>query len=223
MNYKSRLFLIFSTTFLMFNCSRNEIVKNIEIPYYQFTQDERTNLVIQPKINDEFIYKNQFNELMKFTVYRSDILKNAETTASFLSQATINFYYENQEIVMHTAGTNNEYKIDILKYPVDSNYSGQNPVVGTPTFYGFIDFPAWNGYFGNETHVNEIVINFNFPTTTMTFQGKTYSKVRVFESNKTVVLDPTYTYKRNVHIVYYDYNYGVIGFDDLDGKLWRLQ
>ena len=60
----------------------------------------------------------------------------------------------------------------------------------------------------------------------MTFGGKTYSKVMVFKSNKTVVIGAENQLPirpRNVHIVYYDYNYGIIGFDDLDGKLWRLQ
>ena len=61
----------------------------------------------------------------------------------------------------------------------------------------------------------------------MTFNGKTYSKVIVFESNKTQVLHldyPSPPYRpSNVNRIYYDQNSGIIGFDDLNGKKWRLE
>ncbi len=53
--------------------------------------------------------------------------------------------------------------------------------------------------------------------------NRTYANVLVFESNKDVVLEPSNIYPKNVNVIYYEYNYGVIGFDDLNGNQWRIQ
>ncbi len=213
--------------FFLTNCSKNE-PRGDGLPYYEFTQEERNKLIIKPKIGDEIIYRNQNDEIIKFKVYTSERGKTTEQRGTFVSDYVNKyFHYDHQQISMRYL-ERYEYtdcKITIRKYPVDSNYSIQPPVIGTPKFYGYFEFPLWNGYYGTNKFDNTIFIYFDNPIT-MSFNGKTFTKVLIFESNKTEILDagnelPLYT--KNVNKIYYDYNYGIIGFDDLNGKMWRIQ
>lgn len=227
-NIVIKITLIFAT-FFSIGCSIDDKPKSDGLPYYQFTQEERNQLISNSNVGDEIIYKNQDNNLIKFKTYNSKTGKTTFATGNFSSSyATQHFHYDRQEIAMwYSEGLAASIcEINILKYPVGSNYQTQYPVIGTPKFYGYFEFPLWNGYDGTDIYENTISINFDLSTRTMTFNGKTYSKVRVFESNRTVVLEPNNKlplYPKNVNIIYYDDNYGIIGFDDLNGKLWRLQ
>lgn len=217
------IIIIFAT--LIFGCTNND--DGDGLPYYQFTQEEKKKLIFNLNVNNEIIYKNQDNEVIKFKIYKST---NGKTTyrAGGLLGANNYFHYDAQEIAMwYVDGyETSSCVINIVKYPVGSNYLTQYPVVGTPKFYGYFTFPLWNGYYGSDQILNNsIPINFDTPTTTMSFNGKTFTKVLKFESNKTEVLSPNSTlpfYPKNVNVIYYDYNFGVIGFDDLNGKKWRI-
>ena len=213
--------LVFGTLFLL-SCDRAENTDESDgLPYYEFTQAERTNLIIAPKVGDQINYKNQDGEIISFKVKVAENGKKTYGTGNFSSSSGMkHFYYDQQEISMWYVDGNNLSKCDIkiYKYPLDANYNVNPPVVGTPTFGGSIDFPLWIG-------TSSITIDFNSPLSTMTVGGKTYSKVRTFNSSNTTVLpnSPLPIRPRNVNVLYYDYNYGIIGFDDLNGKLWRLQ
>ena len=221
------LVLVFGI-FFQISCNKDE-PENDGLPYYQFTQDEKNKLINEPNVGDEIIYKNQDNELLKFKIYNSKKGKTTYTTGTFAgSYSSQHFHYDRQEISMWYAEgyVFTSCEINIQKYPVGSNYQISPIIQGTPKFYGYFKFPLWNGYYGTNIYENIISIDFNIPTTTMTFNGKTYTKVRIFESNKIEVLDSTVSLPlrpKNVNIIYYDDNFGVIGFDDLNGKLWRIQ
>ena len=218
-----KLFLVFGTLFLA-SCDRGEGNSDLEagLPYYQFTDSEKANLVIAPKVDDQIVYKNQDGDVITFKVKGSELGKTVYSTGNFSSSSSMkHFFYDRQEISMWYVDNDLRAKstINISKYPLGSNYNVDPPITGTPTFAGWIDFPLWNGG-------SYLYLDFNSVLYPMTFGGKTYSKVMVFKSNKTVVIGAENQLPirpRNVHIVYYDYNYGIIGFDDLDGKLWRLQ
>jgi hypothetical protein len=225
-------FIVIITQFIfVLSCTKeNQNIKNDGLPYYQFSQEDKTRLINKPNIGDEIIYKNQNNEVLKFTVIKSDLGKNTFSTGNFASSYSTNhFYYDNQEISMkyipgnHPSGN---CEINIRKYPIGSNYQTQYPVIGTPKFYGYFDFPLWNGFRGTDLNDITISIDFDLPTTVITFNGKTYTKVRIFESNKTTILEvnnPPPFLPRNVHKIYYDDNKGIIGFDDLNDNVWRIE
>jgi hypothetical protein len=229
MKNNSLKILVIICAISFYNCSdNNNFDKKEDFPYYQFTQDDRNNLIQNSNIGSEIVYKNQDNELIKFKIKKSTIEKTSDVTNSYFGGGKVNFYYDNQKIIFEPQNnyTNEDYEINFQKYPIDSDYTKYPVVIGNPKFFGSISFPLWNGYYQIYENSNSILINFNIPTTSMTFNGKTYSKVRIFDSNKTVVLNPTIQlpyHPRNVNIIYYDYNYGIIGFDDLNGKLWRVQ
>ncbi|WP_395078112.1 hypothetical protein [Flavobacterium sp.] len=216
---------------LLFNScttTNNEEVKGDGLLYYQFTQDEKNKLILAMNVGNIIVFKNQNDEFVKFEVTISKTEKRTYTTGGFLGYVTKRFYYDEQQIVLKSLNnyTYDLLKIDIMKYPVGSDYQTQYPVIGTPKFYGFLEFPLWNGFIGTDENRNYISLDFEIPTTNMTVIGNTYTKVRKFESNKTTILNPTISlpfHPRNVQTVYYDYNFGIIGFDDLDGKIWRKQ
>lgn len=228
MKNKIILLLLVFGTFLLNGCSKDE-PENDGLPYYQFTPDERNQLINNQNVGDEIIYKNQDNELLKFKIYSSKTGKTTYVTGTFWgSYSDQHFHYDQQEISMWYAEgyLYSNCNIVLQKYPVGSNYHVSPPIIGTPKFYGYFTFPLWNGYQGTDISNNAISIDFDIPTTTMTFNGKTYTKVRVFESNRTEVLSPNVTLPfipKNVNKIYYDYNHGIIGFDDLNGKSWRIQ
>ena len=219
--------LVFSI-FGLNSCSKNE-PRDDGLPYYEFTQVERNKLITAPKVGDEITYKNQDNAVIKFKILKSTIGKTTEQRGTFVGDYVNKyFHYDQQQIEMRYNETFEQTycSITIRKYPVGSNYQTQYPIVGTPKFYGYFKFPLWNGYNGTDTFSNTISIDFSIDTETMSFNGKTYSKVLIFESNKTEVLgagNQLPFYPQNVNKIYYDYNHGIIGFDDLNGKMWRIQ
>ena len=230
MSKKNIIIMLFFAIFILNSCSRNNDIESSDgLPYYQFTLEEKSKLIDKPNVGTVITYKNQDNELLKFKIYNSKKGKTTYATGTFAgSYSSQHFHYDRQEISMWYAEgyVFTSCEINIQKYPVGSNYQISPIIQGTPKFYGYFKFPLWNGYYGTNIYENIISIDFNIPTTTMTFNGKTYTKVRIFESNKIEVLDSTVSLPlrpKNVNIIYYDDNFGVIGFDDLNGKLWRIQ
>lgn len=212
------------------SCVLEDETNKNNLPYYEFTKEELNKLILEPKIGDERIYKNQDNEVIKFTIYKSQIEKSLFSTGNFSSSKSSNhYYYDSQEILMWYSLGNvySTCQIKLIKYPEGSNYQTYPQIVGTPKFYGYIQFPLWNGFNENNLYDNDnrIEINFEIPTLTMKINEKTYLKVRVFESGKSTVLLPSIPtlLQNNVNRIYYDDNQGIIGFDDINGKLWRLQ
>jgi hypothetical protein len=207
--------------------------KNIEQdtkPYYQFTENDKSKLLKLPSLNSTLIYKNQNSEEIKFYVEEVSSGKSVYATGSFWgSYVSVNFYYDKQELTMNYIRTGyiwTDSKIVLEKFPVNSNYNLQNPITGEPTFVGYMSFPLWNGFNNGDTFNQTINLDFSIPVTAMTINGKAYDKVRILRSNNTKPLEPNNVLPvlpRNVNTIYYDQTYGIIGFDDLDEKRWRLQ
>ena len=229
-NMKITAFLLLIV--LLLGCTRENIEDGDGLPYYEFTTAEKDQLVLVPQVGDEIVFKNQDLEILKFVVGSSITGKTTYTkwSSGFWgpSYATDRFHYDSQKIEYLSTDhyANDMYRINIMKYPINRNYNAYPPITGTPKFYGYFTFPLWNGYRDTDPMLNSIEIDFNTPTNSMFFNGKTYSNVSVYFSNRTEVLNPSNSipdHPRNVHIIYYDYHYGIIGFDDLNGKNWRLE
>jgi len=180
-------------------------------------------------VGDVLVYKNQDNEEISFKAVSYVKGKASAGSGTFWGNYTENlFYYDQQDAVMQYAEGNvwTNCEIKLQRYSVGSNYNLQHPIVGTPTFLGYIQFPLWNKYRDTLSLNNSIDIDFNSPATSRTINGKTYSKVITLQSGSTVILEPNSTLPRrpkNVNTIYYDQQAGIIGFDNLDGKIWSLQ
>ncbi len=199
------------------------------LPYYQFTDNDKLKLVSSLTNNSILKYKNQDNDTINFYVRDYQSGKTDYSTGTFSGGNTTYFHYDRQKILMQytTQGyTWSDCEINIEKYPVGSNYQTQYPIVGTPTFRAYMTFPLWNGFNGTDTFSKTINIDFGLSVSSMTINSKTYNSVRMINSNKLQTLEPNIlppAIPRNVNVIYYDQNAGIIGFDDLNGKNWRLQ
>ena len=167
-------------------------------PYYRFTDDDKSKLLVDYTVGEELVYKNQDNEEIRFKVASYANGKTPYVTGTFWGESTtVYFYYDQQEIIMlytelPTAAYNCE--INLKRYPVGSNYNLQYPVEGTPEFTGYIRFPLWNKYNDTLTLDNTIPLNFNSPVISTTINSRTYSKVIILESGTTDILEPNNTF-----------------------------
>jgi hypothetical protein len=208
-----------------FSCFKKDA--NDGLPYYQFNDADKSKLLVSYEAGKELIYKNQYNEKIKFKIINSLISKSLYAIGTFWgTYLDKKFYYDEQHIIMcYNEYTWSNCEIVLEKYPVGSNYLLQEPITETPEFIGFLTFPLWNGFNGEDSFSNSIKLDLTMGLS-LTINGKVYNKVKVFESGKNQVLRPDNNpsiLPRNVNKIYYDENYGVIEFDDLDGKLWRLK
>jgi hypothetical protein len=191
-------------------------------PYYRFTQSDREKLFILPTVGNTKAYQNQDGETITFTIQEAEQGKTTYSTGSFWGNyGTVHFHYDHQFASMsYVPGyLATQSTIELKRYPLNWNDQIENANEGAPAFFGDLIFPLWNGY------SNSIRIQFNLSQLSMTFNGKTYDKVNIFTSGRSEVLDPDIQLPfrpKNVYKIYYDYSYGVIGFDDLNGKQWRL-
>ncbi len=218
---KTRI-LFFAFLYFLIGCTVDEDNQPYNgLPYYQFTNEEKAKLLNPLSVNDNLIYRNQDNSIITFKINYSFRGKTSEKRGCWVRCYDI-FHYDIQHIQIYYTSANqysSSLELKIRKYPIGHNYDIHPPSLGTPTFMGNLKIPLWNG-------TNSIQINFNQPTFSMTFNNKTYTKVRIFESNSLEILNPDAILPllpKNVYKIYYDDNHGVIGFDDLNDKNWRLE
>ncbi|MBD3581513.1 hypothetical protein [Flavobacterium selenitireducens] len=78
-------------------------------------------------------------------------------------------------------------------------------------------FDRWNegGYWAKEDFALS-----NAYIQSISFNGNTYQKVVVIDS-QTGNSGSGNGFRLNANKMYYDFNYGLVGFDDLDGNQWR--
>lgn len=214
-------FLLLTLFIGLLSCSNDENFVPYALPYYQFTAEERTKTLNSISVESEMIFKNQANEIIVFKAYYSFFGKDSHKRGCWVRCSTI-FYYDTQNVKMsytYDDQYSSTLELTVKKYPIGHNYDIHPPALGTPTFIGYIKFPLWN-------KPGHIIINFNEPTLTISFNNKTYTKVRIFESNSIDILNPDALpplLPKNVNKIYYDDNHGIIGFDDLNNNNWRIQ
>ncbi|WCO01110.1 hypothetical protein [Psychroserpens ponticola] len=209
-------------------CSTNSESKNPfeNLTYYKFTNDDNSNLLLNFNLDNSIIYKNQDGETIVFEV--KDYLKNKSTYSkgSFLSNSSIEYYrFDQQQLILSLVDLpylSNQIEVKHERHPLNFNPNIYPHKKKASSFNSYIEFPFWNGYLGDDEYDITIILDYNIQVTSMSFNNTTYNNVRIIESGNTETINPQLDYPRNVHILYYDTEYGVIGFNDLEGNHWRL-
>lgn len=207
--------IIFSIGFLFFSCStpENKEYFNETVPYYKFSNSDSEYLLnsVYP-INSIINFKNQNNEILSFKVISKEKTRKEESYGTFWgSYSSLMYYYDSQTIFLKSITENDENAF--LKLEVYKGSSGN--VLGGFYFY------KWNGYYQGYYKNNE---NYNLitePKISLQINNLTYNKVIVIDSDHTDFYT-TANYTANVNKMYYDINYGIIGFDDLSNNHWRI-
>lgn len=200
---KNLLFLII----LLFSCRQEpEVNENpFNLPYYQFTTDDKSKLLKNYYNGKKLIFKSEENLVREFEIINYYQGKIPYGTGTFSGGNLILFYHDIQKFEYKTEG-----------FPYGEQYL-QRFETGEKIskFYGVSNFPLWNDS-------SSFIIDFSQPIISIVINGKTYSKVRIFTSNKNEVLNYG-AYERNVNKVYYDEDFGIVKYEEVNGKKWLLQ
>lgn len=90
---KTRLILLpVITSFLLCNSCIKHTTEN-SLPYYQFTADDKTKLLVGYNAGDVLVYKNQDNEEMRFTIVSSVNGKAPFATGTFWGSDVESYFY----------------------------------------------------------------------------------------------------------------------------------
>ena len=193
-------------------------------PYYQFnTEDEQLLIKYNFVPNQIIVYENQFNEQLNFKV-----ISNVRTKLKNYSKGTfsggsgiLQNYYDSDIIRMEILQNEDYEDYGLINYVFSKN---------SDNFNNGINLPMWN--ISNFTSIDEIqnptnIIMTDFNTqikTQMTINNHLFENVIIIESESDeVYLNSSYgTIKKNVNKVFYDYDFGIIQFNDIEGKEWKL-
>ncbi|WP_298881377.1 hypothetical protein [uncultured Polaribacter sp.] len=172
----------------------------------KFTEKEYNFLPTEYKNKDTLIFKNQFNEIIKYKV-------------GFYHLEKCSFDYLNDSVELDKLSI----ILDIIKD--DGSYSPQNCY--EPRFHFFKnENGGLDSYIQFSTEQNEcrnisLSLNYEESYQEYTINNIKYKNVKIFEFNKDSLV--TFFPNNKSNIVYYDLKFGVLGFDSIDGKIWRIE
>lgn len=197
-------------------------------PYYKFNSEDELLIIKYNYVPDQVItYKNQFGEEIQFKVNLNERKKRG-----YYSQGTfsggggiLENYYDSKiiriEIIENQgiAGGSGDYSA--VNYVFSKNADEFN--------YG-LNFPMWNVTlfsFINEIqdNVNIYLSNYNHGTRISSMiNGHLFENVIIIdseseESKNSSLFGPLI---QNVNQILYDYDFGIIQFNDIDGKEWKV-
>lgn len=214
---KQLLFLgIVLTLFTPISCTKPQTFVQA---YYEFKDDDSAKL---PAYNLESTLKFK-NNLGLAVSYKPDFVSEIEKAQytkdggvfSFLFipipiPKAYFFYYDMQL----SSFNNGSFKLGYARFPKDLSLAMDKVYTEQPSKFAIqLFFKQWNG---NPMHV----INFDseFETSSMSINGITYENVCTIESGVSENGEDC----SNVKTIYYDLFFGLIGYDETDGKEWRL-
>ncbi len=219
----------FLSLLILLGCSKpDDSNANInKVAYYNFKDSDIEKLL--PFIeNQQISFKNQFGEERIFKITKvTKVYRNSYTVGMgfFTSYAAKYFDFDEKEISFCNE-LSGEFKIVFIKWPTNTELAKSNINTEYPSsLNGNIQyFPYWNGLSTQNSSSSYIKINYTLDKTAITINGTIYNDVLKFVSNNNSSLATSnQNIPKNVNIIYYDIKKGIIGFDDLDNKYWRLQ
>jgi hypothetical protein len=188
--------------------------------YYNFRDNDFEKL-LDFELNNTIIYKNQLNEEIVYEINEVTLdYKNQLSQGSLVLPGSIKyFYYDEKVIELISNSTNFKIKYSFIRFPLDIEQAKKDDFTEYPSiFYGSIYLYLWNGINDNGT----INIDYESDTVDMNINGTDYQNVIIIQSNNPNPIIYSSTPERNINVVYYDINNGIIGFDDLNNNQWRI-
>ena len=173
-------------------------------------------------MNNTIKYKNQNGEYITYEIFDvSSDYKNQVSQGSFVLPGSIKyFYYDKKEVRLHSSSTDNLIRYQFSRFPIDFEQAKEDEYTEFPSeFYGSVFFRLWNELDNNRA---EIDIDFESETESLLVNGINYEKViKIYSGNPNPIISNSNA-TRNVNVILYDINHGIIGFDDLDNNQWRI-
>jgi hypothetical protein len=216
-----KLFLTIATTMLLLGCSKDGVED--KHTYYKFSNSDYELIIKYNYVPNQIItYQNQFGEQLHFKVISNEIKKYGQYSSSFAyGGSSLDYYYDNKTIRLEVIENQSNNVYDLVIY----NFSKSEGI-----FKNALNFPILN--VSNSTFYDEIDRPFNISLysfnnsfkTPLNINNHTFNRVIIYESNNNSIL-PIYhggILEKNINKVYYDYDFGIIQFDDINGKQWKV-
>ncbi|WP_111708712.1 hypothetical protein [Lutibacter citreus] len=221
-----RLLILCIGIFIFSGC---EIDHNEEIdPYYRFNNEDKTLLIKYNYTPNQIItYENQFNEKLNFRVISNITEKRGSySNGTFSGGGGILGNYYDSKIV----------RLEIMENQGNSSSSGDYSKVNyvfsknNNEFVNGLNFPMWNitlFYSINELqdNVNVFLSDFNeIQKTQISINNHLFKEVVVIdsESNESQNNFSFGPLLQNVNKIFYDYEFGIVQFNDIDGNEWKV-
>jgi hypothetical protein len=224
---RTHLYLVSGLLILLSGCSPED---NSEggAPFFKFSAADKAKLINPQKMGTVIKYKNQSNVIHQFTVNQCSQERDSYGFSSFWgSSYSIDYYYDTQKTRVSYSGNDGyiSYDIHFQTTPSHTDYSSYPYKFSNPVFAGYINFSLFN----NDCTENYYTSCGSIQTTnyssnaTMVIEGKTYEHVKQYVSGSNTVIDYTdpMALDRTVNRIYYSDEYGIIGYDEIDGTTWR--
>jgi hypothetical protein len=197
-------------------------------PYFKFLDADKNKLIKPEMIGNVIKYKNQFNVIRQFEVSRCAIESQAYGFASFWgNSSTVDYTFDTQQTELKYFDANGSLYCNISFSKTPSQRTGTYPYVySNPVLSGSVDFSLYNYDCGDPYSLDcgkvSVVDGYQF-LQSMDIEGKHYDKVKVFYSGSNLVVQSPYDglHDRTVNKFYYSDDYGIIGYDEIDGTTWR--
>jgi hypothetical protein len=191
---------------------RNKYLSDDDLPYHRFSLSDYEKLLNPFSSDTDLIFRNSENEEIKFQLVKSTLGKKVfKKPISGLGFKKC-FFYDEQEIQFRVSkNENSKLTFNLKKFPdLNSGHNGKLIIYENSKFITTIDFPIWNGK-------NSFVIDYQKPISTMVINERMYNNVFILESENSETIETN-----TINRIYFDIKKGIIGFDDLNERGWRL-
>lgn len=224
---KNSLIIFVSLFVFLTSCTDDSSGLGMEKPHYAFTAEDKLKLIKPEIIGSSLKYKNQNNVIREFVVKKCSIGRGGQSDISVFST---DYTYELQETELEFKDENGFIIVRIYfqRKPHSSDYSTLPPKFSNVKFTGYIDFSISNYGCTDLNYASSCnLCLFDSANTipSMIIDGKEYKDVLVFNSYNTNVYPSEYdssAYQKTINRIYYSYDYSIIGYDDVDGTMWRI-
>ena len=212
-----------SLSFLLFwSCSLDLNQENTDAPYYTFNNQDRSFMInYQYVVGQTIPYVNQSGDTLHFRVLENQTSKNASYSDGSLSggEGLLENYYDSKII-----------QLEILENPSTEPYALVNYIFSknNNTLNRGINFPMWNlplfSFIDEVQNSVNILINQDQETSTLTINGYQFNNVIKLRSNSTNSNNNSRfgPLEQNVNELWYDYDFGIIQFKDINDTLWSI-
>lgn len=221
---KNIIALLLVSIFLFIQCSQPDFEDNIT--YYKFTNEDNQFIInYDYDVNDIIIYQNQFGEQIHCKVVYNETKRRGKYQGSFagFGDPTLQYYYDGKII-----------RLEIVENITDTNLSSNNRELinyiflkGSDSLISGLNFPMWN--VSNSSHLVEGQNSISFglwdyydtQRQEMNVNGHLFNNVIVINSESNLPLNSNLL-PNNVNEIFYDFDFGIIQFNDIEDKQWKL-
>lgn len=206
---------------LNLSCSNDKSEVEYGLPYFPFLQEDSNKLLNAEQVGKILIFKNQNNNDLIFEVVKNEKEKKLYSRGNWVyaSYSEKYFYYDQQNIELKCTLLTPNLIIRINKWPIffnDGSNGGNISISKSSKMVGNINVSTFNSSDPSK------YFEYTHPTQSMVINGNTLNNVLKIVITNSQVNNPGWLLPK-INFLYFDFNKGIIGFDDINNNEWRLQ